>query len=95
VVEGVKVGLRAVGIGQRCDGSSSRARRARGGGGASVLRPGERGKAREGNGGSGQQEGRRIRRGVFVRASSVQHGRVEATRRWIPELGRPRPKFSF
>jgi hypothetical protein len=70
-VEGVKAGLRAVGIGQRRDGSSSRAQRARGGGGASVLRPGERGKGEGENGGSGQQEGRR---GVFVRRSARSGG---------------------
>jgi hypothetical protein len=57
-VEGVKVGLRAVGIGQRRDGSSSRARRARGGGGASVLRPGERGKGEGGKWSECGREGR-------------------------------------
>jgi hypothetical protein len=36
-VEEVQVGLRVVGMGQRCDGSSSRARRARGGGGVPLL----------------------------------------------------------
>jgi hypothetical protein len=36
-VEEVQVGLRVVGMGQRCDGSSSRARRARGDDGVPLL----------------------------------------------------------
>jgi hypothetical protein len=33
--------------------------------------------------------------GVFVRASSLRHGRVEATRRRDSEDGPPRPSSSF
>jgi hypothetical protein len=54
-VEGVKAGLCAVGIGQRHNHSGSRAQRAcGGGGGASVLRLGERGK---GEGGKWREAG--------------------------------------
>jgi hypothetical protein len=69
-VEGVKAGLRAVGIGQRRDSSSSRARRARGGGGASVLRPGERGKGEGENGGKLGVSRRAWRPGVCVLAAA-------------------------